>query len=262
VGHKMIKRQPDMYGGNSLFIGQNHIYLPYTDSTNAWLKKNIAVSKLPEGTVVSAGFQTEGRGQAGTFWDSTDGLNILLSVLFYPSFLKAQDQFEMSKAMALAVRDFVSKFLDDFKVQIKWPNDILVDGKKICGILIENGLQGEQIEYCIVGIGINVNELPLENERASLKVLTGIEYDIEYLEKQLFSCIEARYLQLRAKSDAISKDYLTHLYGMATKLWYINTSSSEKFEGTISGINHDGRLKMATEEGEKLFSLKEVRLLK
>jgi len=245
----------------TLFVGRNYIFLPETTSTNATLKSLYAKSSLPEGTVLITSYQTEGRGQAGTTWESEKDTNIMLSVLLYPKFIAVADQFMISKAMALAVHDLVSTLLPDTEVNIKWPNDILVSGKKICGILIENGLKANAIEYCICGIGININQWFEDQTRTSLKTITGVEYDLEYLEKQLFSCIEARYLKLKQNPAAISKDYLDVLYGFGKKSKFRIPITDENFEGTICGINTDGRLMIKTAEGVKIFGLKEVSLI-
>jgi BirA family biotin operon repressor/biotin-[acetyl-CoA-carboxylase] ligase len=245
----------------TLFIGQNYMFLPVTPSTNTYLKHLNAANNLPEGTVVSTGYQSEGRGQAGTVWDSGEGSNIMLSLLLHPGFIKASGQFQLSKAMALAVRDLMIALLPDLKVSIKWPNDILVSGKKICGILIENGLQGEKIEYAVCGFGININEIPPDNTRTSLKTITGIDYDLRYLEKLLFSYIEARYLQLRRNSETISKDYIDALYGYGTALRYHDMVTNKAFEGTINGIYDDGRLMVMVNGEVRLYSLKEIRLV-
>jgi len=236
--------------------------LPETPSTNATLKSLYAKSQLPEGTVVITAYQTEGRGQAGTTWDSEKDNNIMLSVLLYPKFIHVADQFLISKTIALAILDLIKKMLPDLPVRIKWPNDILVSGKKICGILIENGLKSEAIEYCICGIGINVNQLFEDANRTSLKTITGAEYNLEYLEKQLFSHIEARYLQLRSKRDAISKDYLEALFGLFETNTFQNLNTEKPFEGKICGINPDGRLMIETAEGIKVFGIKEINLMK
>src|SRR5207244_3953822 len=101
----------------------------------------------------------------------------------------------ISKCMALACRDFLSLYLPGKEIKIKWPNDILVSNKKICGILIENGIRSEQIDYTIVGIGININELPDADDKTSLKGLMGHEFYLKAIEYGLFNCLGARYEQ-------------------------------------------------------------------
>ncbi len=241
-----------------LFIGQNYVYLPETNSTNLRLKTLSGTEKLPEGTVISTGYQTEGRGQAGSIWESNRDQNIMLSVLLYPGFLNAANQFLLSKAMALAAKDFISNFLLDKPVKIKWPNDIFVSGQKICGILIENGLKGEKIDYAIIGIGINVNEIFNDKRRTSLKEVSGLEFDLRNIEKVLFSNIEARYLQLKSSEPFLSVDYLESLFGFREKMHFIDKIKNADFEGVINGVGKDGRLIIETDGGLRLFNMKEV----
>jgi len=254
----MVSSGAGQYLNSSLFIGNNYVYLEETASTNEYLQSLNKEMKLPGGTVISAGYQTRGRGQAGATWESEKDQNIMLSVLLYPKFLKTTNQFALSKAMALAARDFILTFLKDLPVKIKWPNDILVSGQKICGILIENGIKGDQIDYCIIGMGLNINQIFNDGHRASLKSITGIDFDLRETETILFSCIEARYLQLRNHEATISADYLETLFGLNQKRWFKDNINGEDFEGVIKGVHTDGRLVIETDEGEKIYNMKEI----
>jgi len=247
-------------GSNSpLFIGANHIHLAETTSTNAALKTLMAEKRLAEGTVLSTGQQTAGRGQAGTVWEGARDQNIMLSVLLYPKFISTSSQFLISKAVALAVHDLVMSLMPKESVTIKWPNDILIGKRKVCGILIENSLQGGNIESCIVGIGLNVNELQIDPLRISLKNILGIDYNLRHIEKNLFACIEKRYLQLKSHPEDISRDYLAALFGYGEKRQFVDLKENQGFEGTIHGVHRDGRLLVRTAHGEeKLFGLKEL----
>ena len=101
--------------------------------------------------------QYAGRGQVGTQWESEKGKNLTASILLYPSFISPTNQFNLSIAVSLGIRDALHNILKQ-EVWIKWPNDIYVNNKKIGGILIENILQGSTWKYAIIGIGINVNQ--------------------------------------------------------------------------------------------------------
>src|ERR1017187_8293687 len=239
---------------DTLFVGQNYIFLPETPSTNSFLNTLITERRLAEGTVISSGFQSSGKGQAGNTWEAAKDENIMISVLLYPRFLSVHNQFLLSKCIALAIFDFLTKFLPTAHVRIKWPNDILVSASKICGVLIENGLKGEQIEYSIVGIGINVNEISIDGKRTSMKTITGLDYDLRYLEKILFSCIEARYLQMKSDPGTVSKDYLSVLYGFGEKMKFKDKIHNVEFEGIINGIHADGRLIIGNAEGDRFFN--------
>src|SRR5205823_6191960 len=109
-------------------------------------------ANLPEGVVVVTDFQTAGRGQDRIGWESEPGKNLLLSVLLKPASLDVKRIFLLSKAVSLALKDLMTEYKIESK--IKWPNDIYVGEKKICGTLIENTLRGEQLQQSIVGIGL------------------------------------------------------------------------------------------------------------
>ena len=128
------------------------VRLDETSSTNTEMKLLQHKSPLPEGSVVMTEFQTAGRGQLGNTWYSGKGKNLLLSFLLYPHNVKARDQFIISRVVSLALKGVLNRYLQG--VTIKWPNDIYWKNKKIAGILIENSLVGQHIDYTIVGIGL------------------------------------------------------------------------------------------------------------
>lgn len=131
------------------------IWLEEAKSTNDVLKN--AISRFDNLSVVSAFLQTGGRGQRENKWHSEGGQNLTFSILLKNLEVKAADQLAVSAATAVSVVEFLSTY--NISADIKWPNDIYVDGNKICGILIENGLRGENIDWSVIGIGINVNQV-------------------------------------------------------------------------------------------------------
>jgi len=130
-------------------------------STNNELKNRLKTNDLSEFTTILTSYQTNGRGQQSNVWESADGLNLTFSVLLKPVFLEPALQFYLSKIVALALTDVLMKYVDE--LSIKWPNDIYVGEKKIAGILIENSLMGSCIDTCVVGIGLNVNQLSFQS---------------------------------------------------------------------------------------------------
>ena len=149
-----------------------------TESTNSFLHEQLMSEKLPEGSVVTADYQTKGRGQRGSSWQSEAGENLLMSIVVYPDFLKASEAFVLSKCIALATCDLLADYSN--QVRIKWPNDILIEGKKVAGILIENILRGADIYATIAGIGINFNQQVFEvglNSATSVFINSGVKAD-------------------------------------------------------------------------------------
>ena len=119
----------------ALFLGKNVISLSEIESTNDYAKQLLAESKQIEGTLITADFQSKGKGQMGNEWKSEAGKNIIASYILHPHFLSADKQFYLNMAVALGVKEFCEVATSLF-AQIKWPNDILVEEKKVAGILI------------------------------------------------------------------------------------------------------------------------------
>jgi BirA family biotin operon repressor/biotin-[acetyl-CoA-carboxylase] ligase len=140
---------------NTCLIGKDVLYFPQIDSTNNHAKK-IAMEGCPEGTVVVADCQTNGRGRLGRDWSSLDKKGIWMSVVLRPVI-----NFEEVQAITLAASVAVVNSIRDtlgIETGIKWPNDIILDGKKVCGILTEMSLEMERVNFLVIGIGINVNQ--------------------------------------------------------------------------------------------------------
>ncbi|MCW5911044.1 MAG: biotin--[acetyl-CoA-carboxylase] ligase [Cyclobacteriaceae bacterium] len=209
-----------------------------------------------EGTVVITDNQYGGRGQRGNLWVSEPGKNFTFSVLLKPA-LRADRQFLLTQVVALAVADYVRSKAGH--VKIKWPNDILVNDKKLCGVLIENSLVGSAIQVVIAGVGLNVNQAVFKDPKAtSLKLITGKEYDLNQELELLLHCIEVRYLQLReGKVDQLNADYRNNLYRLGER--HLFETAGEKFQGLITGVDETGRLLVETGQGARAFGLKEIR---
>lgn len=163
----------------------NTIYIPEVDSTNNYLARY----QVPEGeglTVVWSDFQTAGRGCGTNTWESEAGKNLTFSVLLHPERVPAKDQFILSMANALALRDTVAGYVDG--VTIKWPNDIYWRDRKICGTLIETSLKGSRIKDCIIGTGLNVNQRVFLSDApnpVSLAQILNHEVDRESVLKEI-----------------------------------------------------------------------------
>ena len=235
------------------------IRVEQTTSTNCHLLRLSEKEQLPEGSIVVTDNQTCGRGVGGNSWESQQGANLNLSIILYPTSVKASEQFILSKAISLAVYDFLSKHLTS-GVSVKWPNDVYVAEKKITGILIENFICGECVTKTIAGIGININQERFVSEApnpVSLKQLTGKTYNLEKCLQTLHSCIAERYRIIMKDADSINSDYLQHLYRFGEPHQYI--ANGKVFEAVITGVNHYGMLEMTTTNGEnRVFGFKEV----
>jgi BirA family biotin operon repressor/biotin-[acetyl-CoA-carboxylase] ligase len=184
-------------------------------------------------------------------------LNFTFSILLKPSFLTPDQQFYLNIVIALGVFQYLCQRTDSH-VSIKWPNDILVNQKKICGILIENTIQGSTIQCAVAGVGLNINQQSFASEKAtSLKNITGNDYVLSAELDLLLSLIEKKYLQLRqGQAKDLLRDYHQHLFGLGVQRTF--RSAGNEFSGTITGIDPIGRLKVNTDAGERVFDLKEI----
>ena len=234
-----------------------------TESTNSFLHEQLMSEKLPEGSVVTADYQTKGRGQRGSSWQSEAGKNLLMSIVVYPDFLKASEAFVLSKCIALATCDLLADYSN--QVRIKWPNDILIEGKKVAGILIENILRGADIYATIAGIGINFNQQVFEvglNSATSVFINSGVKADTQINAVKLHENIEVYYKMLQQKKiEEIDRLYLTHLYKLNETALFKDADGP--FQGKIKGLSPMGLLIVERENGEKhLYDVKEISLVR
>ncbi len=239
---------------STLFVGQNKITLQSVDSTNNYAAKLIKMSFVPDGTVIMAQNQTEGKGQRENKWKSESGQNLLCSYILQPKSLSASWSFSISMLAALSVYDTLRNVSDNSDVAIKWPNDLMLNNKKVGGILIENSIVKGEIKYCIVGIGINSNQTEFEFPHASSIVNeTNLLIDTDNLLDSLSTHLEKRYLQLINNDlTSITQTYNTRLWklGKNIKSHYQNRSIS----GYIKKVTEDGKLMFETDEGELILA--------
>lgn len=243
----------------TLFLGKNLLVVPECPSTNTLAAELAQAGKAPEGTTVITHHQTAGRGQRGNTWESGKGLNLTFSVVLNPVFLKAGEQFLLNKTIALSIHDVVKKYTSE-PVRIKWPNDIMIGDKKVCGILIENQLAGEKISRSIIGIGLNVNQKEFPTTLgSSLSLHSSQVIGMEGLFEELLQSIEWRYLEGRRQEPGARsrEDYLGVLYRVGEKYKYIIGDS--EVDGVIRGVDHNGKLIVEIEGQERTFDLKEIK---
>lgn len=245
---------------NTLFIGKVFLHFPQLDSTNQRAIEYLSKNNPSEGTIISTYCQEKGRGQIGSKWESEPDKNISLSVILYPTFLEIRDQFQLSQVISLGVFDFVTKYIKD-SIKVKWPNDIYVKNKKIAGILIQNTVASGQFQSVVAGIGININQNQFLSDApnpTSFKLETGKNFILDDLVQDLCLSLERRYLQLRAhQSRLIQQDYLNNLYRFMEDGLFKRLDGTI-FSGRIVGITTQGKLRIAHDQGEEVFGIKEI----
>lgn len=238
------------------------IHIRETNSTNNYLKELLQTQNVDEGTVVWADFQSAGKGQRGNGWESEAGKNILFSIVLFPGFLKAGEQFILSQIVSLAVANCLQEYTEG--ISIKWPNDIYWNEKKICGILLENTILEDNIGHSVAGIGININQ---ENFRSdapnpvSLKQITNRDYNLEEILKTVVDNINVYYQQIKiGKTDSLIKQYKESLFRKDG--YHLYNDGISNFLARIQDVDSSGILILKTKEGEERhFAFKEVKYI-
>ena len=250
-----------MSNRTKLFVGRDIRHFESLNSTNLYAQELLSKSTPIDGTVISTYDQYAGRGQLDSRWESQPGKNLSLSIILYPTFLLPSQQFKLSQAISIGVRNFMARFVPDDRAVIKWPNDIYVGQRKIAGILIQNTLTGKRIQSTIVGIGINVNQKQF-SERVpnptSLTIETGKEFQLDEIIPLLLSNIESAYLLLKNGDWVdLQNDYLQHFYRV-NELASYKDQAGQPFQGTISGVSAAGHLIVQSDGVERRFAMKEI----
>lgn len=241
-------------------FGQPLLVLKRVDSTNNYAANMLRSADVAEGTVVMAHEQTEGRGQRGTSWSSDRGDNLLFSLVLKPSKLLVSQQFAISQKISLGIVNWLqSEFGID--ARIKWPNDLLVNNYKIGGMLIENGIRGNLIDYSIVGVGLNVNQLQFDPKfnATSLRALTATHFEPKELLEGLLAHLEKAWLI--SIDQNLEYKYVQHLMGWKSVLKYRDEHGI--FSAQVAGLGPYGQLVLKRADGSvKSYGLKEVELLR
>ena len=238
------------------------VHIDETESTNRWLSNNPALLHnngrlLKDKLVIVADYQTAGRGCGTNTWESERGKNLLFSMLIHPTDIPAHEQFRISEMVSVALCRTLQPYLDQ-KVEIKWPNDIYVGDRKICGILIENRLQGSFIKDSIIGIGLNVNQREFKSDApnpVSLWQLLGHEVDREVLLQSFLNCFE-----IVSSSKTLCFEYRNNLFRRGKQFVY--AVGTTRFKAQLIDVEPDGRLVLQDEQGERrTFAFKEVQFI-
>ena len=238
-------------------IGQKIIHLESVDSTNNYAAILLSEGRIGHGTVILADEQTNGRGQRGAKWLSAEGVNLLFSLVVQPDNLSVSDQCVLTEITSLALIEFLRKF--GISAQVKWPNDILVNGEKIAGVLIENHLKGNLIASSVIGIGLNVNQRVVDLPRVT-SIVNHIDTPFLNLTETLLSFLESfdscwKNYQLHGKSN-VREAYLKELYQLNQLAHYADQLG--EFVGEITGVTEEGLLQINKGDETKVYDIKEI----
>ena len=248
---------------NRFSIGKVLIQEKKLDSTNDYAMRLLEKGEPEQGTVVIASYQTQGKGNYGNTWESSENQNLTFSIIFYPDFLKADQQFMLNKAVSLGLHDILHRYLPR-ETKIKWPNDIYHKSGKLAGILIESLISGSRISGSVVGIGVNINQTAFQKlpNAVSLSQLTGKKHDLKVILFEICSAMELRYMQLqRGDVQSLDDDYQNALYH--AEGFHDFETNDGKLRAKVKGVDESGKLLLKPESGGELrsFTNRQLRFL-
>ncbi len=235
------------------------VQLDAVDSTNNYIAKAIDEGNYVAGTAILAHFQKEGRGQRGRFWQSESGKNLTFSFALSIDKLPRHQQFLLSKCMATGLSRFITETIKN-EAFIKWPNDVLVNGRKISGMLIETKSGGQAM--AVVGVGLNVNQTHFANEpnATSMAMETGLEFSVADVFVRLRAMLNAQLNLLEmGHFDVINMLYRDALYGR--NQWLDFSTAERSFKGRIDHVDDQGFILIRSKQGQaQLYSLSQIKI--
>ncbi|MCR5304418.1 MAG: biotin--[acetyl-CoA-carboxylase] ligase [Lachnospiraceae bacterium] len=260
-GYLLRPGQGDAFSGDGISIlldtkwaGRNLLFKDTTGSTNRDVM-DLAEDGAPHGTVVAAGHQSAGRGRKGRSWQSPVGSTVSFSILLRPDY--APDTAPMvTIVMAMAVMRALKK-VTGLETAVKWPNDVLINGKKVCGILTEMNVQGSSIRYVVIGVGVNVNiekaeDFPEEiREKAtSLYLETGEKVSRSRVTAECCNAFEELYDIFSRDLDlrSLTEEYNSLLVSAGKPVRVLDPKG--EYTGISGGIDRLGQLSVKREDGE------------
>ncbi len=249
---------------NRFVAGHPLVKFHIIDSTNNYAANLIRDNKLAEGTVIMADYQTDGKGQRGNDWVAEAGKNLLFSLIYYPEFLPVKEQYLISLITSLAayhvINDIINADKTNKNVKIKWPNDILVDGKKIAGILIENSSSSNLMDSTIIGVGLNVNQFDFGMIQAtSLYNETYQKTEIIEVLASFLENLDRYYHILKTQNNStIREEYLSKMYLLNHPAPFLYRG--KKIFAQVLGISEYGMLEMIDLDRMEVFlcDIKEI----
>jgi BirA family biotin operon repressor/biotin-[acetyl-CoA-carboxylase] ligase len=244
-----------------------HIHHFYKIGSTNTAAMEAAGAGAPEGSVFLAEEQTAGRGRGARTWQSSRSAGIYCSVVLRPA-LPPSDVLALSLAAALAVRAAIQQVDGRVNPDLKWPNDVLIDGQKVCGILAEMNAEATRVRYIVLGIGLNVNQptfpRDLAEQATSLRLATGSEWSRVELAAALLKSLDREYSSLvdaPGERESILRRFAEHSSWIKGKEVRVEENGGA-FEGTTEGLDDRGFLRVRTSRGVQTVLSGTVRAMK
>ena len=238
----------------TIFAGKAHRHFASIGSTNR-TAMNAALGGAPEGSVFTSDEQTAGRGRADHTWHSPAGQGLYVSIVLRPQ-LAPNDVLWLSLIAGLAVREAI-KEITTISVDLRWPNDIMLDDKKLGGILTEVGTESGRISHAVIGIGLNVNQPQFPAELSGLATSLRMETDREWPREEILTALlraidrEYRALQSGEKIGIVHRFEAASSYARGTRV-SIDDHGAAQFSGATEGLDERGFLRVRTSDGLRI----------
>lgn len=223
--------------------------LDTTDSTNNYAMTLIDADKAQHGLTITARAQSAGKGQRGRQWVAEEGKSLLMSLIAKPGY-RLDEQFLFSAAAAGAIVAALEALYEHWSVQVKWPNDVIVNDKKAGGILIENVLRGSQWNYAVIGLGLNVQQESFPPElpyATSLRLASGLSFPVEelvpVLREAILEGIEPR------SAETVMDFYNRRLFRRGLPQQF--SEGTRSWNALVEGVLPDGRLQVVRDDGHR-----------
>jgi BirA family biotin operon repressor/biotin-[acetyl-CoA-carboxylase] ligase len=236
-------------------VGCEYVYLPEVDSTNSEAKRRIQAG-CPEGLVLAAENQTQGRGRMGRPWYSVAGKNLAFSVVLFPSGIPLSRAPFLTPLSAVAVCRAVKK-VSGLSIELKWPNDLLIAGLKAGGILLEAGAEMDRLRYAVIGIGINVNlshgDIPeaVARTATSLSLAAGKPVSRRRLLEEIMISLDSYYTKFcSGGAQSILTEYVELCSTLGKEIAFL--WQGQRRSGRAVSVAPDGALIVITKSGEML----------
>lgn len=233
-------------------FGQRIEYFPEIDSTSSHAEM-LARAGADEGTVVIAEAQTRGRGRMGRGWSSPAHRNLYLSMVLRPT-LAPEEAPKLALVAGLAATEAIGEWCE--RARVKWPNDVLIDGRKVAGILCEMGMDGERLGHVVLGIGVNLNiaveDFPddLRDKAGSLMAAIDSPVDRVVFADRLLTRLQTRYDEMLRDGFGAIRPHWESLSCLTGARVCID-EPQRRYEGTVLGLADDGSLRLREDDGKE-----------
>ena len=218
------------------------------DSTNEEARRLLSTGVNYHGTALLAATQTNGKGQYGRTWHAESGCHLALTIIIQPTDRPALQLPQISMKMSLAVIRALHRAVPGLDAKIKWPNDIYVNAKKLGGILIENSLNATNVQYCIIGIGLNINEQSFPDDlpgAVSLFNISGKKHDVKQIAQQLYKEVMRTWNE---PAENWKTEYDMFLYGKDENNSFL--LGDTEIVAMVKGVDNEGRIILEKQNGK------------